>query len=93
MFYFIYFILEFIIIYWQYIQFLLELFFFKSLHQIPSFPYCRPMGARAYAGSTCQEKWNGGKALSQLPCGMLSLLSAYQFLNASTGRNMRPFET
>ena len=90
--FFKHFILEFIIIYWQYIQTLLELFL-KSLHKVPTFPYCCPIGARAYAGSACQEKWNGGKAFSQLPRGMPSLFSAYKFLNASTGRNMQPFET
>ena len=39
-----------------------------------------------------QEKRHRGKTFSLLPRGMLSLFSAYQFLNASTRRNMRPFE-
>ena len=41
----------------------------------------------------CQKRRHRGKTFSLLPRGMLSLFSAYQFLNASAGYNMRPFET
>ena len=92
--------------------------YFKSLRKIQTFPYYCPMGARAYAGNTCdwrlgirtanqqalrpsmpyvhrdpgQEKRQRGKTFSLLSRGMLSLFSAHQSLNASTGHNMRPLE-
>ena len=92
--------------------------YFESLRKVQTFPYCCPIGARAYAGSTCdwrlgiraanpqvlrlsmpfvhrdpcQEKRHRGKTFSLLSRVMLSLFSAHQFLNASTGHNMRPLE-
>ena len=90
----IYLILKLIITYQQCIQSSFRIFslLLKSLHNVETSHTAVQLEPAPTQGARSSGRWNWGKAFFQLPRGMLSLTTAYQFLNTSTRRNMRPFE-